>query len=408
MYRVSFLTFLRFRMLTVLLYMALAVLTVFVCIALYNYLTAPMLRQVPVPTQRNEYASTPRVSVLIPARNEEGNIANCLKGLCSQTYQQLEIIVLDDHSDDKTSEIVEGFAVQYPHIRLIQGRPLPPEWTGKNWACQQLSAAATGQILIFTDADNTHAPNAVENTVRWMQRYDLSMLSAFPEQRTGTMPEQLAVPIVDTFVYAGLPLWLTYHSPFPSLAAANGQWIAFSRRAYIELGGHLSVRKHVVEDVELSRAVKQRGFRMLTTAGTDVIFCRMYNSFDGVWNGFTKNLFGLVGYNTIGFFALLGMLFIACILPYLTVWFAAYRWISLAAIVLNVVLRLLISLKYKHPLLQSVLLHPVGIGFVIGIGINSLRNVKRGKIQWKNREIDTTTLLKNISLEEALQQGSQK
>ena len=395
-------------MLTVLLYMALAVLTVFVGIALYNFLTAPMLRTIPKPTARNEYASTPRVSVLVPARNEEANIANCLQGLAAQTYAQLEIIVLDDHSDDRTAEIVQQFAEQFPHIRLIQGRPLPPEWTGKNWACQQLSSAATGTILIFTDADNTHAPNAVENTVRWMQRYDLSMISTFPEQRTATLPEQLAVPIVDTFVYAGLPLWLTYHSPFPSLAAANGQWIAFTRQAYIELGGHLSVRKHVVEDVELSRAVKERGFRMLTTAGTDTVFCRMYSSFDGVWNGFTKNLFGLVGYNTVGFAALLGMLFVACILPYLTVWFGEYRWISLGAIVLNVLLRLIVSIKYKHPILPSVLLHPVGIGFVIGIGLNSLRNVKRGNIQWKNRTIDTTALLKSVSLEEALQEGSRK
>jgi chlorobactene glucosyltransferase len=192
------------------------------------------------------------------------------------------------------------------------------------------------------------------------------------------------------------------------LAAANGQWIAFTRQAYIELGGHLSVRKHVVEDIELSRAVKQRGFRMITTAGTGTVFCRMYSSFDEVWNGFTKNLFGLVGYNTIGFFALMTMLFITCILPYFTVWFADYRWISLGAIVLNMALRLLIALKYKHPILPSVVLHPVGIGFVIAIGINSLRNVKRGKIQWKNRDIDTSTLLKIISLEDALEQGSQK
>jgi chlorobactene glucosyltransferase len=395
-------------MLTVILYMALAALTVFLAITLYNYLTAPMLREIPKPTPNNEYASTPRVSVLVPARNEANNIANCLTGLCAQTYPNFEIIVLDDHSDDETAAIVRDFAAKYPHVRLLDGRPLPLEWTGKNWACQQLSAAATGTIYIFTDADNTHAPHAVEHTVRWMQRYDLSMMSAFPEQRTVTMPEQLAVPVVDMFVYAGLPLWLTYHSAYPSLAAANGQWIAFTRQAYIELGGHLSVRKHVVEDIELSRAVKQRGFRMITTAGTGTVFCRMYSSFDEVWNGFTKNLFGLVGYNTIGFFALMTMLFITCILPYFTVWFADYRWISLGAIVLNMALRLLIALKYKHPILPSVVLHPVGIGFVIAIGINSLRNVKRGKIQWKNRDIDTSTLLKSISLEDALEQGSQK
>ncbi len=391
-------------MITVLLYMALAVLTVFFAITLYNFFTAPMLRDVPPPANDQQYASSPLVSVLIPARNEALNIGNCLAGLLAQNYKNLEIIVLDDHSDDKTAEIVQEFAKHYPQIRLVQGRPLPPEWTGKNWACQQLSAAARGIIYVFTDADNTHSPNAVENTVRWMQRYDLSMLSAFPQQQTQTMPEQLSVPVVDMFVYAGLPLWLTYTSTYPSLAAANGQWIAFTRQAYIELGGHLSVRSHVVEDVELSRATKQRGLRMLTTAGTDTVFCRMYKSFDEVWNGFTKNLFGLVGYNSIGFFALMTMLFLVCVLPYFTVWFADFRWISLGAIVLNVALRLAISVKYKHPVLASTLLHPFSVGFVIAIGINSFIRVKQGKIEWKNRAIDTSALMKGISLGEQ-QQG---
>jgi chlorobactene glucosyltransferase len=388
-------------MITVLIYMALAVLTVFLAITLYNYLTAPMLREIPTPSSLTQYASEPRVSVLIPARNEAANIGNCLVGLIAQTYGNIEIIVLDDHSEDATGQIVQEYAAQFPHVRLVQGRPLPPEWTGKNWACQQLSASANqlSTIYIFTDADTTHAQNAVENTVRRMQRYDLSMLSAFPQQITNTLPEQLAVPVVDMFVYAGLPLWLTYASAYPSLAAANGQWIAFTRQAYTELGGHLSVRTHIVEDVELSRATKQRGLRMMTHAGTDTVFCRMYQSFDDVWQGFTKNLFGLVGYSTIGFFALLTMLFVACVLPYFTVWFVEYRWISLGAIVLNMLLRLAISVKYKHPIVVSVLLHPVSIGFVIGIGINSFRQVQRGSIQWKNRAIDTSTLLKSVSLD---------
>lgn len=389
-------------MITVLMYMALAVVTVFLAITLYNVITAPMLRDVPPAANPQQYASNPFVSVLIPARNEALNIGNCLAGLLAQTYKNMEIIVLDDHSDDKTSEIVAEFAKHYPQVRLVQGRPLPPEWTGKNWACQQLSAAARGIIYIFTDADNTHAPNAVENTVRWMQRYDLSMLSAFPEQQTQTLPEQLSVPVVDMFVYAGLPLWLTYTSAYPSLAAANGQWIAFMRQAYIELGGHLSVRSHVVEDIELSRATKQRGLRMLTTAGTDAVFCRMYKNFDEVWNGFTKNLFGLVGYSSVGFFALLLMLFVACVLPYITVWFADVRSISLGAIILNVALRLAVSIKYKHPFLASVVLHPVSIAFVIAIGINSFLQVRKGKIEWKSRNIDTSTLLKSISTEAVL------
>ncbi|MCS6807305.1 MAG: glycosyltransferase family 2 protein [Bacteroidota bacterium] len=383
--------------------MALAIITVFFVITIYNALTAPMLCNVPAPQYPEQYASNPLVSVLIPARNEATTIANCLAGLLGQTYKNLEIIVLDDYSEDKTAEIVREFAQHYPQVRLISGRPLPTGWTGKNWACQQLSAAARGAIYIFTDADNTHAPNAVENTVRWMQRYDLSMLSAFPQQQTETLPEQLSVPVVDMFVYAALPLWLTYVLPYPSLSAANGQWIAFTRQAYVELGGHLSVRQHIVEDIELSRATKVHGLRMITAAGTNLVFCRMYHSFDQVWTGFTKNLFGLVGYSTVGFFSLLVVLFTACILPYCTVWFGEYRWISLGIIVSNLLLRLIIAVKYKHPLFASVVLHPISIGFIIAIGINSYIRVKRGKIEWKSRTIDTTGLLKGLQLEEPYQ-----
>lgn len=391
-------------MLTVLLYVILAILTVFVSIALYNVFTAPVLSEEPKnlsPEIKNRPPlMMPRVSVLIPARNEEQNIAKCLEGLLNQTYatlspNHLEIIVLDDQSSDATAAIVQEYIVKHRQtVKMLRGQPMPHGWTGKNWACQQLSSAARGDVLIFTDADNTHAPKAVERTVQWMMQYQLGLLSAFPQQEVVTMPEQLAVPVVDTFVYGGLPLWLTYRVEHTSLSAANGQWIAFNREAYVQIGGHMAVRNQVVEDVELARTVKQRGIRMLTMAGTGAVFCRMYRSFDEVWNGFTKNIFGLVRYNADGFWALLGMLLAVCIVPYILVFFSDYRWLALAAIVMNMLLRGVIAWRFKHPLLASVLLHPVGIGLIIGIGINSFRTVKKGAIIWKDRAI-TIPLVEN-------------
>lgn len=382
-------------MITVLLYVILAVLTVFLCITLYNVITAPMLSNEPKhlapEIKQRSPLMMPRVSVLIPARNEEQHIGKCLEGLLAQTYEHLEIIVLDDHSSDNTAKIVEEFQAQHrAKVKALTGLPMPKDWTGKNWACQQLSSAATGDILIFTDADNTHAPTAVQRTVEWLMQYKLGMLSAFPQQVTVTMPEQLAVPVIDMFVYAGLPLWLTYNVEHTSLSAANGQWIAFNREAYTQIGGHMAVRNQVVEDVELARLVKQRGIKMLTMAGTGAVFCRMYTSFDEVWHGFTKNIFGLVRYNTDGFFALLGMLFAVCIVPYILVLFPEHQLLAGIAILMNMLLRGLLSWRFKHPFVPSVLMHPGSIGFMIAIGINSYRAVRKGAIRWKDRDIVVT------------------
>ncbi|MEL6824229.1 MAG: glycosyltransferase family A protein, partial [Calditrichota bacterium] len=141
-------------------------------ITLSNVLFAPMLKNAPSP------GKTPTVSVLIPARNEEMNIGNCLTSLSAQTYPSLEIIVLDDQSSDKTTTIVQQHSLKDNRIRLIRGTPLKDGWTGKNWACHQLSKQASGNYLIFTDADTTHHPDAVRNSIGWMQARSLTLLSS--------------------------------------------------------------------------------------------------------------------------------------------------------------------------------------------------------------------------------------
>lgn len=362
--------------------LSIVLLAVVLAVALFNAATAPMLKK-SVSLQKR-----PRVSVLIPARNEEANIGACVEGFLSQNYDNFEILVLDDQSADRTALIIEKFGEQHSEVQAIRGKPLPIGWLGKNWACHQLSQYANGEILIFTDADNCPAPNAITNTVAYMQKLELGLLSAFPEKLTITLAEKLVVPVVDMFVYAGLPLWLTYFSRFPSLAAASGLWIAFTRDAYQQIGGHQAVSNQIVEDVELSRLAKKNGIKILTLAGTRVVSCRMYHSFSEVWSGFSKNLFGLVRYRTIPFFMLMLALFTMCVLPYMTVWFASLRELSIAAIVMNVAMRLVLSLKYRHPFFTSVVLHPFGVLFTLLIGINSFFQVRRGRLQWKGRRID--------------------
>ena len=362
---------------------SIVLLAVVLAVALFNAATAPMLKK-PIGFLHKH----PRVSVLVPARNEEANIGACIEGFLSQNYDNFEIFVLDDQSTDQTGMIIEKFSEQHSEVQAIRGKPLPAGWLGKNWACHQLSKYANGEILIFTDADNRPAPNAIANTVAYMQKFELGLLSAFPEKVTVTLAEKLVVPVVDMFVYAGLPLWLTYFSRFPSLAAASGLWIAFTREAYQQVGGHQAVSDQIVEDVELSRLAKKRGIRILTSAGTRVVSCRMYHSFSEVWNGFSKNLFGLVRYKTIPFFILMLCLWTMCILPYITVWFGSLRALSMIALAMNITIRMVLALKYRHPFRTSVILHPLGILLTLLIGINSCFQVRRGRLQWKGRQIN--------------------
>lgn len=370
--------------LSILVRIAIGLLLMVLAVTLVNFFTAPMIRRAP------SSGVTPRVSILIPARNEAHNIGACLQGLRGQDYPIFNILVLDDHSEDETARVVQEIQKQDQRIQLLTGKPLPSGWTGKNWACHQLSQAADGEILIFTDADNRHAPFAVRNTVAFMQKWQLGLLSAFPQQETRTLAEKLIVPIMDIFVYGVLPLWLTFRSHYPSLAAANGQWIAFTRPAYEKIGGHLAVRNHLVEDTELSRLAKRKQIPILTTAGTDAVFCRMYQNASQVWEGFSKNFYGLTGYNNVAFFGIIIALLIGFIFPYFVWTVPAIRIPALTAVALNLLIRLLLALKYRHPLMASLVYHPVGIAWGIVIGLNSFFSFRKGVIRWKDREINLT------------------
>ena len=356
-------------------------LTIVLCITVFNALTAPMVKNGPEPVE------FPLVSVLIPARDEENNIGRCLDGLIRQDYPHFEILVLNDHSTDHTADVVRTFSQQNPRVKLFDGEQLPEGWTGKNWACHQLSRIAGGDILIFTDADNIHSRGAVSHTVGWMQKLGLSLFSCFPQQITVTLAEQLVVPVFDMTVYSLLPLWLTYRSRRPSLAAANGQWIAFTRDGYDRIGGHESVRSKPVEDTDLARRAKKIGEKIITAAGRDEVMGRMYHNWQEVLEGFSKNAFGLMAFKTVPFFIFLFLLCAAHILPYFFIWIPGYFIPSAIAIALNLVLRLILALKYRQPLVTGIVLNPVAIAAAIFVGINSFLCYRRGTVSWKGREV---------------------
>lgn len=290
-----------------------------VLIALINTLTFPRL------DAAARTAALPTVSVLIPARNEAAVIERTLRSWLAQGYLNYEIIVLDDQSVDATAEIVRAMSRETPRLRLISGQPLPPGWLGKNWACQQLAEAASGELLLFADADVTAAPPALAALVAELEQSDADLLTVWPTQQSQSWAERLTVPLMALVVLAYLPLPLVHHTRWPVFAAANGQCLLFRRRAYRAIDGHTSVRGEVLEDVLLARRLKRHGLRLRMADGAGLINCRMYPDWAAVRAGFAKNI--LAGYGGRVSFLLLATLFhwLVFLLP----WFwLAFGWLT--------------------------------------------------------------------------------
>ncbi|MBN2104051.1 glycosyltransferase [bacterium] len=365
-------------------YCILGFLGIVLCVTVFNACTAPMLKHGP------ESYKQDRISFLIPVRNEGRNIQGCLESLLDQAYPRFEILILDDHSSDDTAERVQNVARRDSRIRYIRGKDLPEKWTGKNWACHQLGQHAKGDIFIFTDADNRYTRSAGLKTVGWMRKLNLDMFSAFPQQYTLTLAEKLVVPSVYMTVYCYLPLWLTCLLPYPSLAAANGQWIAFTREAYQKLGGHEAAKNQIVEDTWLARFAKKNRMKVLTSPGTGAVYGRMYHHWTDIWQGFSKNLFGLMDYHIIPFCILLLWMLIGYVCPYVFLFHPLWIKAAGSAVALNIVMRSILALKYKDPWI-TILLHPLAILLTIAIGLNSIRVFKQGKLKWKGRTISRST-----------------
>jgi chlorobactene glucosyltransferase len=349
----------------------------------------------------------PLISILVPARDEETRLPRCLDSLLAQDYPNVEILVLDDHSSDGTARVAleRGFvAAAVGARRLMTGDELPPGWTGKAWACHQLARAAHGEFLLFTDADTWHAPESLSSVFALAQSERADLLGLWPRQITKTWSERLVIPLIGLLIVGFMPhllIWLPQR--FPALArrvprnwlwalgGACGQFLFFRRAAYDAIGGHESVRDHLVEDVALGRLIAERipdGLRLTNCDGSNLVTCRMYESVAGVWEGFSKNVRAAFD-DRIGTFVGHGLMQLVCFfLPFVMICLPGLlgRWwkIAVVEVALILVIRAVITLRVGSSWV-SVLLHPLAQLFALAIGLNSWR-LSRGKgVRWKGR-----------------------
>jgi chlorobactene glucosyltransferase len=237
-------------------------------------------------------APTPRVSIVLPARNEAVHIAACIRSIRASTWPDLELIVIDDHSSDGTGALAREAAGSDARVKIVNAPDLPAGWFGKQWACQSGAVQATGSLLLFTDADTRHAPDLVGRMVRMRERRNAELLSVAGHQEMGTIWERAVQPSVFTLIltrYGGAAAM--ERATNPRDVVANGQCFMLSRRVYDAIGGHEPVRGFVAEDVMMAQAIQTRGDRVSLALGIGQLSTRMYDGLDSLMKGWGKNMY---------------------------------------------------------------------------------------------------------------------
>lgn len=237
-------------------------------------------------------APVPRVSVIVPARNEARNIERCVRSILATTHPDVEVIVVDDHSTDETGGLARAMAQSDARVKVVTPPPLPEGWFGKQWACTAGVRAATGEVYLFTDADTWHAPDLVARGVNCMRSRGADLLTVGGMQELGTFWERVVQPQLFALLiarYGGTEQ--VSNARRPDDAIANGQCIFITRSAYEASGGHEAVREKVAEDLALAQRFVRQGRRMMLVAGLDQLRTRMYTSLGEVIAGWRKNVF---------------------------------------------------------------------------------------------------------------------
>ena len=325
----------------------------------------------------------PKVSLLIPARNEEEVIGRLLAGLKELDYPNFEVIVCNDHSSDNTEEILNWFTGEDERIHWFLGEKLPDDWLGKNFACHQLAQKASGQYLIFLDADVELGSEAITKAVSYFQEKKLSLLSVFPQQKMKTLAEQTIVPVMNWILQSLLPMILVMKTKYPSLSAANGQFMMFDAENYQNFQWHSKVRNQNVEDIRMARMIKSEGLKISVLLGNKDIYCRMYQRFDEAVLGFSRNIHEYFGGNRAVMFGFWLIVFLGPFIVY-TVFGWEFLLLFVALVIAN---RLFVAVASRQNILGSVLLHPFQmLSFAAIVFYNIFRRIKK-ETTWKGRRI---------------------
>ena len=327
-------------------------------------------------------------SILIPARNEEDTLGDCLNSVMHQGQDVIEIIVCDDHSEDKTAAVFGKYQKLDPRLRMIEAKDLPSGWCGKNFACASLAAEARGDWMLFLDADARLSKNAVRQMVAEANKRHCSFLSCWPGLILESAWERTLMPMLNFVVFTLFPAALSLRKNDPSLGLAHGACILVRKDDYHAAGGHQLVFDQIFEDTCLARAWRASGRTGLCLDGQDLVRVRMYDSLGEIWRGFQKNFFPAFS-RAISFWLFLAFQACCFLMPFAILPLLAFGYVEpwpLGAAALCVLLiRLVQSWRFRYPY-WSIMVHPLAETMLIAIGLSSWWKCLRGQgVEWKGR-----------------------
>jgi hypothetical protein len=367
-----------------------AIPAILVCVNLFFY-----RRTAPAPS----VVSAGSLSVLIPARNEERNIRATLEAVLASRNVQFEVIVLDDHSTDRTAGIVSEFAGRDSRVRLESAPPLPAGWCGKQHACNVLARLARHPLLVFIDADVRLAPDALARMGGFMNSpgrkpaLQVALASGVPHQELGTVSERLLLPLIHFVLLGYLPMALMRWTKLDGFSAGCGQLFIARADAYHAAGGHAMIRTTLHDGVKLPRLFRRAGFRTDLFDATDIATCRMYQTNAETWRGLGRNATEglgapgtvvpmtvlLLGGQVMPFVLLIGAAFLSSTAMAMTFTSVLLAWLP----------RLIGVWRFRQPP-GSALLHPLGVLALLSIQWAALLRSFTGKpAEWKGRRYAT-------------------
>jgi glycosyltransferase involved in cell wall biosynthesis len=354
----------------------LGITTIHFLVSFINLVFSDRMKKIPDNTNQ-------MVSVLIPARNEENNIGPLIENILKQEYQNFELLIGDDQSDDNTKNIVEKYMESDYRIKLIEINELPKNWLGKTYACYILSKHARGKYFLFLDADVRITDKIIARSVSYTERKNLGLISVFPKQIMHSRGEKITVPVMNYILLTMLPLVFVRILKYRSIAAANGQFMFFNASKYKELNPHKHMKLNRVEDIAIARFYKSEKVCISCQVSDGSVVCRMYSSFNEAVQGFSKNVIDFFG-NSYAIAILswmintLGFLFILFLLKgyYILLYFALY-----------VLTRIFVSIRSRQNIIDNILLIiPQQLSFGLFIYYSVKNNLKK-EFVWKGRNI---------------------
>ena len=344
--------------------------------------------------ERKEHGN-PKVSIILPARNEEEFIGKCLDSLIEQDYTNYEIIVIDDSSDDATGKIISEYAKKNPKVIPVNAQIKPDGWMGKNWACMEGYKKATGELLLFTDADTKHSQNVISLAVSHLLSFNLDALSAIPKMRTMDFWTRITLPMISTFLHTRFSA-IRVNDPSKKTAYFFGSFFIIKQKTYETVGTHEGVKHEIIEDGALGKKVKESGHKMKIVRGDHLIEAVWARDKSTLWNALKRLMIPLYLQSekiAIGsFFAVLFLLFMPFpILAYSTLWAletTSFSILFVASFVASIMIYIGAIIEVKKLLqlrLIDALFAPIGSLVVVLGFLSGLLQAKSSTVYWRGR-----------------------